>query len=64
MPLESWVSGEQSHQTNVHVVTSQDKGKGAAEYGTSLKKTDGLITDHKGILCTAFFADCVPNLFL
>ncbi|MFD1360259.1 peptidoglycan editing factor PgeF [Lentibacillus salinarum] len=62
-PLESWVSGEQIHQTDVHTVTEEDKGKGAANYTTSLKGIDGLITNQTGILCTAFFADCVPVYF-
>lgn len=63
IPLESWVSGEQTHQTNVHVVTGREKGKGAGAYDTSLKGIDGLITESKGVLCTAFFADCVPIYF-
>lgn len=62
-PLETWVSGEQIHQTNVHFVTDLDKGKGATAYDTSLNDIDGLITNHNGILCTAFFADCVPIYF-
>ncbi|RYG74090.1 peptidoglycan editing factor PgeF [Lentibacillus lipolyticus] len=63
-PLESWVSGEQSHKTNVHIVSSADKGKGAKAYETSLTDIDGLITKDSGVLCTAFFADCVPMFFL
>ncbi|SFB19123.1 conserved hypothetical protein [Lentibacillus halodurans] len=62
-PLASWVSGEQTHQTNVHVVNDQDSGKGATAYDTSLKDIDGIITNRNGILCTAFFADCVPIYF-
>ncbi|HLS08713.1 peptidoglycan editing factor PgeF [Lentibacillus sp.] len=63
VPLESWVSGEQTHQTNVHMVTNDDKGKGSTRYDTTLKQIDGLMTNQKGILCTAFFADCVPVYF-
>ncbi|GAB4072384.1 peptidoglycan editing factor PgeF [Barrientosiimonas marina] len=63
-PLESWVAGEQIHQTKTHFVTEKDKGKGAADYTASLKGTDGLITHKTGILCTAVFADCVPLFFL
>ncbi|ALX47394.1 peptidoglycan editing factor PgeF [Lentibacillus amyloliquefaciens] len=62
-PLESWVLGEQTHQTNIHIVSSDDKGKGSMSYDTSLKNIDGLVTDKKGILCTSFFADCVPLFF-
>ncbi|SFD82333.1 conserved hypothetical protein [Lentibacillus persicus] len=63
IPLDSWVSGEQTHQTNIHIVRDEDKGKGSLAHETSIKKIDGLITDRRGILCTAFFADCVPLFF-
>lgn len=63
MPIENWVSGEQIHGTNIYVVHQHDKGKGAFSYDTSLAGIDGLITNEKGILCTAFFADCVPLYF-
>lgn len=63
MPLEKWVSGEQIHRTNIHVVTKHDMGKGATSHQSSLKNVDGLITNEAGILCTAFFADCVPLYF-
>lgn len=62
-PLSLWVSGEQTHHNEVHVVERKDKGKGSVAYDTSLKGIDGLITKEKGVLCTAFFADCVPLFF-
>lgn len=62
-PLENWVSAEQVHDHQVEVVTLKDKGKGSDMYETSLKGIDGIITDSKGLLCTAFFADCVPIYF-
>ncbi|GAA0445791.1 peptidoglycan editing factor PgeF [Lentibacillus halophilus] len=63
-PLSSWVSGEQTHQTTVHAVTPEDMGKGAHLYKTALPGVDGLITEESGILCTAYFADCVPIYFV
>lgn len=63
IPIENWVSGEQTHSTNVMEITDDDKGKGAATYQSSIKGTDGLITNKTGIVCTAFFADCVPLFF-
>ncbi|RDW18478.1 peptidoglycan editing factor PgeF [Oceanobacillus arenosus] len=63
MPLDNWVSGEQVHGTNVHIIDEREKGRGARSYDSSLKGIDGLITNKKGILCTAFFADCVPLYF-
>ncbi|GGJ86604.1 laccase domain protein YlmD [Lentibacillus kapialis] len=64
MPLGSWVSGEQTHRTNIHTVAECDKGKGSTAYDTSLRQIDGLLTSQTGLLCTAFFADCVPIFFL
>ncbi|WP_085992463.1 peptidoglycan editing factor PgeF [Oceanobacillus senegalensis] len=61
--IENWVSGEQVHGTNLYHVTEEDKGKGATSLDSSLKGIDGLITNKKGIVCTAFFADCVPLYF-
>ncbi|WP_164669087.1 peptidoglycan editing factor PgeF [Virgibacillus doumboii] len=61
--LESWVSGEQTHQTNVHIVKDEDKGKGAKSYSSSLENIDGIVTNCTGVLCTAFYADCVPLYF-
>ncbi|WP_373895945.1 peptidoglycan editing factor PgeF [Virgibacillus sp. CBA3643] len=63
IPLKNWVAGEQTHQTTVKIVSSEDKGKGAASYQSSIKRTDGLLTNERGVLCTAFFADCVPLFF-
>ncbi|WP_249869861.1 peptidoglycan editing factor PgeF [Oceanobacillus saliphilus] len=62
-PLEKWVSGQQVHQTFVKEISAVDQGKGSTDYETSIEGTDGFITDSKGILCTAFFADCVPLFF-
>lgn len=63
IPIENWVSGEQVHQTKIKIVHDSDKGKGATSYQSSIEETDGLITNKTGVLCTAFFADCVPLFF-
>lgn len=63
IPLDDWVAAEQLHGTNIHVVNQSDKGKGSISINSALKDVDGLITNEKGILCTAFFADCVPLFF-
>lgn len=62
-PLNRWVAAEQTHGVNIHVLTHHDKGKGAYHYESSIQDVDGLITNQAGILCTAFFADCVPLFF-
>ncbi|MCP3031116.1 peptidoglycan editing factor PgeF [Halobacillus sp. A1] len=64
IPLENWVMGEQVHGTSVAVITPEDKGKGAFSQGSAITGTDGMITNHKDILLTAFYADCVPLLFV
>jgi polyphenol oxidase len=63
IPLEKWVSAEQVHQAVVQVVEKEDAGKGSASLDTAIKGIDGLITKENGLLCTAFFADCVPLFF-
>lgn len=62
-PMESWASGEQIHQTNIKRIKNEDKGKGSTAYENAIKGIDGMITNSSGILCTAFFADCVPLFF-
>lgn len=62
-PLKNWVSGEQTHQTSIKIVSEADKGSGAVTNQNAIKQTDGLITNVQGLLCTAFFADCVPLFF-
>lgn len=62
-PLEDWVAGEQIHGNDVRYVTDDDRGKGATDFSTALSGTDGLLTKGKGILLTAFFADCIPLFF-
>ncbi|GGF11642.1 laccase domain protein [Halobacillus andaensis] len=64
VPLEQWVMGEQVHGTEIKVVSEADKGKGAFKHEDALKGIDGIITNQKDILLTAFYADCVPLLFL
>ncbi|KGX93250.1 laccase [Pontibacillus halophilus JSM 076056 = DSM 19796] len=62
-PVHTWVGGEQVHGTRIHRVTRQDLGKGALEQDTAVKEVDGLITNEKDVLLTAFYADCVPLFF-
>jgi len=62
-PLNNWIAAEQIHHANIQVIDHLDKGKGVYDYNTSIKGVDGLITNETGILCTMFFADCVPLYF-
>lgn len=63
IPLENWVSGEQTHQTTIKIIDDLDKGKGSITNQTAIAGIDGLITNQQGLLCTAFYADCVPIFF-
>lgn len=60
---ESLVLSQQTHTTNVRLVTEADKGKG---FTVPLDYTDvdGLITNVPGITLATFYADCVPLLFV
>lgn len=62
-PLKNWVLGEQVHGTKIKVVNQEDSGKGTTRLEDAIKDVDGLITNKKGVLCCAFFADCVPLYF-
>ncbi|GGA83997.1 peptidoglycan editing factor PgeF [Ornithinibacillus halotolerans] len=63
IPLDKWVAAEQIHSNKVYHVHVADAGRGSITIDSSIKGIDGLITKEKGILCTAFFADCVPLFF-
>lgn len=63
-PLDKWVLGEQVHGTEIAVATKSEAGRGSRELTDSLPSVDGLITNEKGMLLAAFFADCVPLYFI
>lgn len=58
------VAAQQAHGTRVAVVTGQERGKGGRDVRTEIPSTDALITDERGIILSAYFADCVPLFFL
>ena len=60
---DAYVTSQQTHTTNVRVITEEDKGKGVwrdREY----KNVDGLITNIKNIPLVIFGADCTPVFYL
>ena len=61
--VDSLVLSDQTHTTNVRLVTEEDRGKG---YGKPRDYTDvdGLITDVPGLTLATFYADCVPLFFV
>lgn len=60
--VEDFVCSDQTHTTNIRVVTEADRGKGVV-YPKDYTDVDGLITNREGIVLVTFYADCVP-LFL
>ncbi|MDF2610591.1 MAG: hypothetical protein K0R92_2065 [Lachnospiraceae bacterium] len=53
------VLSDQVHNTDIKVVTGEDKGKGIRKE-RDYSGIDGLITNVKGIPLVTFYADCVP----
>ena len=57
------VTGNQTHTTNVKVVTKDDCGKGIYR-DRNYTDIEGLITNEKGIVLATYYADCVPLLIV
>ena len=56
---EDLVCSDQTHTTNLRVVTEEDRGKGFTR-PKDYRDVDGLVTDVPGLVLTTFYADCVP----
>lgn len=61
--LQNFVCPNQTHSSNFHKVTNDDKGKGAESIQNAIPNTDALYTFEPNILLCAFTADCVPVIF-
>ncbi|MDO5572440.1 MAG: peptidoglycan editing factor PgeF [bacterium] len=60
---EDMVFSDQTHTTNVRVVTKEDRGNGMTRQ-KSFFETDGMVTNVPGLVLTTFYADCVPLYFV
>ena len=60
---ESLVCSDQTHTTNVRVMTEDDRGKGFAR-PKDYRDVDGMITNVPGLTLATFYADCVPLYFV
>ncbi len=60
---EDIVTSDQTHTTNVRVITEEDRGKGIIR-PRDYKDVDGMITNVPGIILATFYADCVPLYFV
>ncbi|MGL5260283.1 MAG: peptidoglycan editing factor PgeF [Lachnospiraceae bacterium] len=61
--LEDFVLTDQTHTSNIRVVTKGDKGKGIL-YEKDYEDIDGFITNEEGVALVTLYADCVPLFFL
>ena len=61
--VEDMVLSDQTHATNVRVVTEEDRGKGIVKE-RDYTDVDGMITNVPGIVLVTSYADCVPLYFV
>lgn len=61
--FDRFVFSDQTHTTNVRVVTEEDAGKGLLKE-RDYCDVDGLITNVPGLVLSTFYADCVPLYFV
>ncbi len=61
--MEDIVTSDQTHTTNVRVVTEEDRGNGITK-PRPYTDVDGMITNVPGLVLATFYADCVPLFFV
>lgn len=61
--LKNTIFQEQTHSTNIKVVSSSDRGRGAYSTKDIVKNNDALISNNKKLFLCSFTADCVPVSF-
>lgn len=60
---EDMVFSDQTHTTNIRVVTEADRGKGFTRQ-KDYTDIDGLVTNVPELVLVTFYADCVPLFFV
>lgn len=60
---EDMVFSQQTHTTNVRIVTEADRGMGIMR-PRDFHDVDGLVTNVPGLCLVTFYADCVPLFFV
>ena len=63
MRVEDMVLSDQTHTSNVRVITEEDRGKGILK-PQDYSDVDGMITNVPGIVLVTSYADCVPLYFV
>lgn len=56
---DSFVAGKQTHTSNIHIVTEEDRGNGVTK-PQAYHDIDGLVTDVPGLTLVTVHADCPP----
>ena len=62
-PVESIVTSDQTHTTNLRLVGKKDCGSGI-QRKRDFTDVDGMLTGERGVTLATFYADCVPLFFL
>lgn len=60
--IDSLVAMKHVHSTNVHVISSSDKGKGAKDWSDGLQDTDCVVTNMKDVILFSATADCSVSI--
>lgn len=63
MKTDDMVLSDQTHTTNIRVITEKDRGKGILK-AQDYTDVDGMITNVPGIVLVTSYADCVPLYFV
>lgn len=61
--IEDIVCSDQTHTTNIRIISRADRGKGIL-FKQDYSDIDGIITDERDICLATFYADCVPVYFV
>ncbi|MBR5799370.1 MAG: peptidoglycan editing factor PgeF [Lachnospiraceae bacterium] len=61
--MDKIVLSDQTHTTNIRLVTKEDCGKGITGC-KDYQDVDGMITNEPGIILATLYADCVPLYFV
>lgn len=62
--VERMVAADQVHGNRVYKAESSDAGKGSRSYSDTVKGYDALMTSDRGLLLSAYYADCAPIFLL
>lgn len=63
LSIGDFVCSDQTHTTNIRIVTEEDRGKGTIRE-KDYTDVDGLVTDCENLILATFYADCVPLFFV